>query len=228
MSMYSDEAPVNPLPPVVIALCVFLVGVELVFLAGENGLIGGADAVGWRISAIKNWGFNEPLFSWMVENGQFRVLDLTGMLTYPFLHISFMHLLFVLVFLLALGKMVGEVFGPSAFLTIYFGAAIAGALTYWLVWDTPIVLFGGYAAVYGLIGAYTFLLWTSLAHTGGNQLQAFRLIAFLAGIQLAFGLLFGGGIDWVAEAGGFVAGFGLSFLVSPGGWSRVVARLRQR
>ena len=48
------------------------------------------------------------------------------------------------------------------------------------------------------------------------------------GIQLVFGLLFGGGQDWVADLAGFVAGFGLSFLVSPGGRARVVDRLRQR
>ena len=42
------------------------------------------------------------------------------------------------------------------------------------------------------------------------------------------GLIFGGGLDWVADLVGFVAGFGLSFLVSPGGWARVMNKLRQR
>ncbi|WP_424942207.1 rhomboid family intramembrane serine protease [Aliiroseovarius crassostreae] len=219
---------VNPLPPVVIALTVFLVGIEIVFAAGASGFIGGPEALGWRITAIENWGFRAPLFSWMIESGQFPLTDMARFVTYPFLHLSFMHLLFVLVFLLALGKMVGEIFSAPAFLTIFFGSSIAGALAYWAVWDSPIVLYGGYPAVYGLIGAYTFLIWTNLAMTGGNQLQAFRLIAFLLGIQLVFGLIFGGGIDWVAEVAGFVAGFGLSFLVSPGGWQRVLMRLRQR
>jgi len=54
------------------------------------------------------------------------------------------------------------------------------------------------------------------------------LIGFLMGIQLVFGLLFGGNRDWVADLAGFVAGFGLSFVVSPGGWGRVVDRLRRR
>ncbi|MCK0126398.1 hypothetical protein MWU76_18555, partial [Gelidibacter sp. F2691] len=64
--------------------------------------------------------------------------------------------------------------------------------------------------------------------TGGNQLSAFRIIVFLLGIQLIFGLIFGAGLNWVSEIAGFVAGFGLSFLVSPGGWSRVLTRLRRR
>lgn len=79
-----------------------------------------------------------------------------------------------------------------------------------------------------MIGGFTFLLWVKLAQTGGPQSRAFTLIGFLMGIQLVFGLLFGGGQDWVADLAGFVAGFGLSFLVSPGGWARVVDRLRQR
>lgn len=219
---------VNPLPPVVIALTVFMIGIEILFAAGSSGLIGGPEALGWRISAIEDWGFRAPLFSWMLERGDFPLRDLARFVTYPFLHLSFQHLLFVLVFLLALGKMVGEVFSAPAFLAVFFGSSIAGALAYWAVWDSAIVLYGGYPAVYGLIGAYTFLIWTRLALTGGNQIQAFSLIGFLLGIQLIFGLLFGGGIDWVAELGGFFAGFGLSFLVSPGGWRRVLMRLRQR
>lgn len=228
MSSYREESPVNPLPPVVIALAVFLVGIEIVFVAGNSGFVGGPQAAGWRISMIEEWGFREPLFTWMIQNGRFPPADLARFVTYPFLHLSFTHLLFVLVFLLALGKMVGEVFSTTAFLVVFFGASIAGALAYWMVWDTPVVLFGGFPAVYGLIGAYTFLLWTSLAATGGNQLSAFRIIAFLMALQLIFGLLFGAGLTWVSEIAGFVAGFGLSFLVSPGGWSRVLAQLRKR
>ena len=54
------------------------------------------------------------------------------------------------------------------------------------------------------------------------------LIAFLAGIQLTFALLFGGGKDWVADITGFGAGFGLAFLVSPGGWAAVKRRVRRQ
>lgn len=228
MSHYREESPVNPLPPVVIALTVFLVGIELVFVVGNAGLVGGAQAAGWRIMMIEQWGFSPRLFSWMVENTRFPLTELARFVTYPFLHLSFTHLLFVLVFLLALGKMVGEVFSAAAFLVVFFGASIAGALAYWMVWDTPVVLFGGYPAVYGLIGAYTFILWAQLAATGGNQLSAFRIIAFLMGLQLIFGLLFGAGLTWVAEIAGFIAGFALSFLVCPGGWSNLLTRLRRR
>ena len=41
-------------------------------------------------------------------------------------------------------------------------------------------------------------------------------------------LLFGGGKDWVADITGFGAGFGLAFLVSPGGWAAVKRRVRRQ
>ncbi|HOZ34543.1 MAG TPA: rhomboid family intramembrane serine protease, partial [Tabrizicola sp.] len=46
--------------------------------------------------------------------------------------------------------------------------------------------------------------------------------------QLIFGVIFGGGWDWIADVTGFAAGFLLSFVVSPGGWSRVMDKMRQR
>ena len=78
-----------------------------------------------------------------------------------------------------------------------------------------------------LIGAFTFLLWRRLATLGSNQTRAFTLIAVLMGLQLLFGLFFGLHSDWLADLGGFVCGFLLSFLLVPGGWARVLARLRQ-
>jgi membrane associated rhomboid family serine protease len=54
------------------------------------------------------------------------------------------------------------------------------------------------------------------------------MIGFLLGIQLVFGLIFGGGWEWVADLSGFLAGFFLSFVVSPGGWERARDKLRHR
>ena len=89
-------------------------------------------------------------------------------------------------------------------------------------------LIGAYPPVYGLIGAFTFLLWVRLAAVGANQNRAFLMIGFLLGTQLVFGLAFGGGLDWIADLAGFTTGFFLSFVVSPGGFGRVRDRLRQR
>ena len=68
----------------------------------------------------------------------------------------------------------------------------------------------------------------SYGRTGDNQWQAFTLIGFLLGIQLIFGLLFGPRSDWVAEVGGFLTGLVIAPVVAPGGFRRLLEKLRQR
>jgi len=223
-----NAPPLNPLPWVVWALVLPIVAVELVLNLGTRGLIGGPGAVGWRLAAIQDYAFSAPVLDWMLQTGRFPPQHMMRFVTYPFVHGNFTHALFVVVFLLALGKMVGEIFRPWAVLLIFFGSAIMGALAYGILLSDPRPLIGAYPAVYGLIGAFTFLMWVKLAGTGATQYRAFTLIGLLLGIQLLFSLLFGGTMDWVADVAGFATGFVLSFVVSPGGWGRVRGRLRHR
>lgn len=228
MSSPHTESPLNPLPSVVVALALPIVVIELAFQAGARGFVGGPEAVGWRLAALQDYAFFGQVFDLMAETGRWPPELLARFVTYPFVHYGFTHMLMVMVFLLALGKMVGEVFSPVAVLVVFFASAIVGALAYAVLTDDPTPLVGGYPAVYGLIGAFTFILWVRLGQTGGPQVRAFYLIGFLLFVQLVFGLLFGTGKDWVAEVAGFATGFALSFVVSPGGWARAVARLRER
>lgn len=223
-----DAPPVHPLPWVVVLLAGVIVAIELVFQAGNAGLVGGPAATGWRLEALKNWGFYAPLLDWMITHHTWRWDYALRFVTYPFVHLSFTHMLFAVVFILALGKAVAEIFAWWAVLVIFFAASIVGALAYGLVWDTRVILAGAYPAAYGLIGAWSFILWTALGAEHENRLRAFSLIAFLMGVQLLWGLIFGGSYDWVADLAGFVTGFGLSFVLAPGGWQRVLSRLRQR
>ncbi|WP_424965079.1 MULTISPECIES: rhomboid family intramembrane serine protease [unclassified Dinoroseobacter] len=224
----TPESPFNPLPPLVVALAVVVIGIEALFSLGARGILGGPEAVGWRLAAIRDFGFVDQVFDWMLANGRFPPEQMARFLTYPLIHASLTHAVFVAIFVLAMGKMVSEVFGGLAFLTIFWASAIAGALVYGLLLDAELPLIGGYPGVYGLIGAYTFLLWVSLIATGGQQYRAFSLIGMLLGIQLIFAIFFEVGMDWVADLSGFVAGFGLSFVLVPGGWNRVLAKLRKR
>ena len=52
------ESPINALPPVVIALSLLIILIEVVFQLAEHGLIGGPRGVGWRISAVEEYGFS--------------------------------------------------------------------------------------------------------------------------------------------------------------------------
>ncbi len=228
MTHPQDELPFNPLPPVVVALALLILGIELVFQAGSRGLLGGAEGVGWRLGAMRTYAFSGPVLDWMIETGRFPLEHMKRFVTYPFIHVSFTHTLMVLVFLLALGKMVGEIFGTIAVLLIFFLSAAVGALAYGVFLNDPSPVVGGYPAVYGLIGSYTFMLWVSLTGTGNTQYRAFTLIGFLMGLQLVFGLLFGSNKDWLADIFGFATGFGVSILMVPGTWARIKGKLRGR
>lgn len=217
---------VNPLPPVVAALFLVIMGIEIAFFLGARGIVGGPAAVGWRLSAIQSYAFSGEIVDWMWDSGVWPVEHLIRFVSYSFVHTSFTHALFVGVFVLAMGKMVGEVFGSLAMLAIFLVSAMGGALFYALLLDDPMPLVGGFPAVYGLIGAFTFILWRRLGMVGANQTRAFSLIAMLMGIQLVFGLIFGGSADWVADLSGFATGFVLSFFVSPGGWARMRGKIR--
>jgi membrane associated rhomboid family serine protease len=223
-----NEPPLNPLPPVVIALFLVIVGLEVAFNLGARGLVGGPQAVGWRLGTLERFAFSAEIFDWMRESGRWPIEHVMRFVSYPFVHASFTHALFAGVMLLALGKMVGEAMGSFAVLLIFFVSAAGGALVYALTVGGSTPLIGAFPAVYGLIGGFTYLLWLRLGQLGEKQVRAFTLIGFLLAIQLIFGLLFGANAEWVADLAGFAIGFVMSTILVPGGWARLVDRLRQR
>ena len=103
-------------------------------------------------------------------------------------------------------------------------ALLLGGIVFWVVLNERDNLFA-------LLGQP---LETALPSFGRMLLYAF--IGFVAGlaliallfVQFVFGVVFGGGWEWVADVAGFAAGFLLSFVVSPGGFRRVLDQVRQR
>ncbi|EAQ05092.1 rhomboid family protein [Pseudooceanicola batsensis HTCC2597] len=228
MSFNSEERALNPIPPLILALFVVSMGVELVFQLGARGLVGGPQAVGWRQAALMDFGFQGQFATYLAETGQLRPDFLIRFLSYPFVHVSFTQALIAGVMLLALGKFVGEIMAPFAVFLLYVASTIGGALAMWAVGGETDWLFGGFPPVYGLIGGFTYLLWVRLGAMGASQVQAFRLIAMLAALQLIFGVLFGFTRDWPADLGGFATGFAVSPALAPGGFTALVERLKRR
>ena len=224
-----NAPPLNPLPWIVWVLALPLIAMEIVLSLAGAGVVGGAQGVGWRIQAGERFGLFPELLKHQWETGGYPLEELPRLVSYVAVHGNFTHALFAIVMLLALGKMVGEVFRWWGVLVVFLGSAAVGGAAYGLlIPGLRTQLIGAYPGVYGLIGAFTFLIWTKLALVGANRLRAFTLIGMLLVIQLVFGLLFGGNWDWVAEVTGFATGFLLSFVVSPGGFQRAVALIRHR
>lgn len=223
-----DEHPVNPLPPVVWLLVLPIVAMEIVLSVGSYGIAGGPDAIGWRADALQRFALSPLMLDQMLADGRFNLDYAMRFVTYAFVHGNFTHALFATVFILALGKFVGEVYRGWAVLAIFLGAVVAGGIAYSLVPGLQVSLYGGYPGAYGLIGAFTFILWAKLGAEHANRAGAFTLIGFLLGIQLLFGAIFGGAPDWIADLAGFATGFCLSFVVGPGGPAHLLRVIRQR
>ncbi len=212
-------SPFERLPPLVVAIAVVVLGVEAVFQLGARGIVGGSEAVGWRVDAMARLGFSAPLFRRELAEGAANPADLARVALYPMIHQGLTHAVFGAVLLLALGKAVSERFSGAAMAVVLVVSALAGALAYGVAVEGPALLVGVYPAVYGLIGAWTWALWR--AGRGRERLMAFRLIAVLTGLRAALLLTVGGGMDWVADLGGFAAGFAVSFLLAPDGGERL-------
>jgi membrane associated rhomboid family serine protease len=220
----------NPVPWIVWVVVLPIAGAELAFQLQALGLINTGPAVmAWRQQLYQLVVLLPDLARLQWETGGHPANELYRLVAYPLVHASFSDALFPSVLLLALGKKVGEEFSPLGFAVIVLASTLCGGLAYsFLVPGLTAPLFGAYPVVYGLIGALTYLLFTELDQSGGNRLWAFRLISFLLVAQLIFAVVIGTSWTWVAELGGFVAGFALSFAVGPGGFRRLRARMRQR
>jgi len=223
-----DNSPFNAIPPLVVALAVVIAGLEVMFQLAAAGMLGGSGGVGWRIAAITDYAVLDSVAEWMRANRYFPPEHLVRFIAYPLIHGGFVHAAFVVVFLLAMGKLVAETFSSLAFLAIFWLSAIVGGVAFVLILDSPVPLIGGYPGVYGLIGAFSYIQWVGLRGTGDNQFRAFQLIGILLVIQLIFATLYGQYGDIVADLSGFATGFALSFVLSPGGWHRLLVALRRR
>ncbi len=216
--MFSENmnvSPVNPIPPVIVVVALSVMAPELVLQAAEHGWVGGPAAIGWRNILIERYGFFDQLFEHARQNRQVLPTDLLRLVSYAFVHFSIMHALFATIMILALGKRVAEEFSTVGVLVILFLASVIGPIVYGLLSTFSYPLVGAYPAVYGLLGAYTWILWLSLDGRGHARWSAFRLIGFLMLLQLLYLLIAGGNNDWIANLTGFALGFGMSFVLAP-------------
>lgn len=229
-----DESPLNPLPAAVWLLVFPIVASEAAFALNSMGFMGGGNMRG---RAIEMTAYVPDFLLRFIMTGQFVWEQLIRIFTYPFIHYSFIHAAMVSVFALALGNMVAQAFRPTALLAVFFGAAIGAALIYtglfWVIGGRAQPLVGGYPAVYGLVGAFTWLLQQRLKNEGSNPSRAFLLIGALIVFQGVFWVLNYtryGVVDLTvfAELSGFVIGYLLSFPLAPGGWKRMRRELRRR
>lgn len=215
---------VNTLPASVICLFLVIVGVE--------GFFAGAEANLWsrptvRFDALQVFAFSPDGLEWLIQNPRWQPDILWRFFTYPFVHGAFLQAMIASVFLLALGKFVGEVLGNLATLLIFFLSAIGGVIFYTLILNENFPIFGGFPPAYGLIGAYCYVRMVVALSRGESPIAAFRILIFLVLIQVGFATWNSGPATWLADLGGAITGFVAAIVLQPGGL-RYLRRLLQR
>lgn len=139
----------------------------------------------------------------LVRDGQWWRL-----VTFNFLHIGLMHLMFNSSALYSIGPQVEGIFGSQKFVFAYVATGIGSGVTSWMF--LPSGTAGASGAIFGLIGllaVYGYRLGGSL----GRALMKQMLIWAAIGIMFGFFI----GANNVAHVGGFVAGAALGFRLEP-------------
>jgi membrane associated rhomboid family serine protease len=172
------------LTPVVILLIVVNVAVYIWEMSSGTAVHG---LVAWN-----NAQYKYGMWPTMVHHGQWYRL-----LTAPWLHANFAHILFNMVTLVIVGPPVEAELGRVRFLALYLVAALGGSVASYLLSQQNVIGFGASGAIFGIMGAYFVL-----ARRRGWDVST---IGGLIVINLILGFA-DSGIDWRAHIGGLVTG----------------------
>ena len=132
------------------------------------------------------------------------------LVTYIFLHGSFMHILFNLFFLWMFGGELERTWGSREFYRFFFVCGIGAGLSTVIVdWSSPIATIGASGAVYGILLAYGVLFPRRIILIWGIfPIQARYLVMILGGIAFLSSLnQTSSGVAHIAHLGGMVFGY---------------------
>ncbi|MDB2516919.1 rhomboid family intramembrane serine protease, partial [Planktomarina temperata] len=115
----------------------------------------------------------------------------------------------------------------TAVFAIFGISSVCAALGYAQFTSSTYPLFGGHPPAYGLIGGFSFVLFSRAEGLLSHQLRAFRMLGLLMAINISFSLFSSGPPLWVAELCAAVAGFISAALIQPGGLASLVAKFRR-
>ncbi len=223
-----NASPLNPLPPVLIALAIVMGLIEIAFQLGTRGLIGGPQAIGWRLEAAQNFGFVDALWQQALATQTWPVDTIQRLITYPFVHQNATHAIFGIALLVAIGNFSAKVFSGTALMVVFMASSVIGAIAHGVIMNTQWALLGAYPPLYGFLGLMTWTLWIIARREGTNPWLAFRLVGILVALQVFFYFAFGGANTLASEVAGFLTGFTLAPILIPGGLSTLRTKLRER
>lgn len=159
-----------------------------------------------RVMIIETYGLIPLKFT----GAPLTLTTLLSPVTYSFLHVSWVHLTFNAIMLLAMGTFVERMYGAMTTLKLSLLCGIGGAVAFCLMhpFSTATVI-GASGAISGLFAASIMIMYEQgrLGALTGRLANKgpWPLILIWAAILVLIGLI-GGGIAWEAHLGGFLTG----------------------
>ncbi len=165
-------------------------------------------------------------FAW--RGGTFDLARWLPLFSAMFLHANLFHLVSNLWFLWVFGDNVEDRLGHGRYLLFYLACGVASFLVYGFSVPRSLVpALGASGAISGVLGAYLYLFARARILTlipiiiipWLVEIPAFVFLGVWFLIQFFYGTSSpgAGGVAWWAHIGGFIAGFGLAFVLAPPG-----------
>jgi len=165
----------------------------------------------YTFTALKSGGLDIDIFVLIRYGAKVNELIQAGeyyrLFTSAFLHADFMHVLFNMYALFALGRIVEEFMGKWKMLGIYSFSAITGGLLSYLY--TPNVAVGASGAIFGLLGA---ILVITLFGKKKSMKSMFSRILIVLAINLFSGFS-SSNIDNFGHIGGLLGGIAVTLMI---------------
>lgn len=140
------------------------------------------------------------------------------LITSMFMHGGLMHILCNMITLYWVGSILEHAYGPVKFTVLYFVSGIAGGLVFVyinLAMGQPASAVGASGAIFGLFGAYIYLLWRESRHNViyVRPVAKSDVTSMLSLLVINVLIGFTPGIAWQAHFGGFFAGLVLGIII---------------
>lgn len=190
-----------------ILLCV---GIELILVAGDFGLLGN-DRL--RTLAYEYGGFWPGLLGSWKPN--YPAQPYLMFFTYSFLHSGMMHLVINMLTLWSLGLAVMDRVGVSGFLILYIVAIFGGAAGYALLAPGLQPMVGASGALFGLAGGLLAWMYVDRFTHAQGLLPVAQAVGMLVVLNVVLWWAMSGQLAWQTHLGGFVLGWISAFMIDP-------------
>ena len=191
-------------------LTVICVGVELVLLTADWGLLGtprlrmlAYEYGGFWPGLLDNWAPNFPMQPYLM------------FLTYGFLHAGPMHLLVNMLTLWSLGRATIRRVRVRGLAVLYVLSILGGAVGYALLAPGLRSMVGASGALFGLAGGLLSWMYVDRFTFGQGLLPVAQAVVVLILLNLVLWWAMAGQLAWQTHLGGFIAGWIGALLLDP-------------